>query len=83
MLCCVVVVDEIFPASGSVKVNICIACAYATWVPLHIPGNLMNKRRVGRQPEYDMVFRCLLRGLEIMERFSMMFTANGKMKFPF
>ena len=43
----------------------------------------MNKKRVGRQPEYYMVFRCLLRGLEIIERLSMTFTANGKMRFSF
>ena len=43
----------------------------------------MNKKRVGRQPEYYMVFGCLLRGLEIIERLSMTFTVNSKMKFSF
>ena len=44
--------DEILPVSGSVEVNVYIACAYmktvivkscAMWGPLHIPSNLMNK----------------------------------------
>ena len=55
--------DEIFPVSGSVEVNVYIACAYmktvivkscAMWGPLHILSNLMNKIRDGRHRAYSL-----------------------------
>ena len=59
--------EEILPESGSVKVNIYIACRYmktvivnccAMWASLHIPGNL-NKLRDGRQIEHIVYQRPL------------------------
>ena len=75
LLCYVVVVHDIFPTSGPVKVNIFIACGYMITVVivnncmhvvpcgilnLHIPGNLMAKRRVGRHAARSSTIWLLL-----------------------